>query len=220
MVTQDFFIVARQVRGEAVKLIVGLGNPGAAYARTRHNVGFMMVDLLAEILSAGSEKKQGQALVRTVGVGAARLLLVKPQAYMNLSGNPLWELLRYYKDGIEDFLIVHDDLDMPLGRIRFKDKGGTGGHRGLQSITTRLGSDVYDRLKIGIGRPGSMTAEAYVLQSFSAEETALLAQVLQKGAEGIRYWLDEGCIPAMNRFNGIDLQENNDSPETDTTQAD
>ncbi|MCL2167085.1 MAG: aminoacyl-tRNA hydrolase [Clostridiales bacterium] len=188
-----------------MKLIVGLGNPGLTYAHTRHNAGFMMIDRLASQLGAGAEKKQGQALVRQVNAGADRLLLVKPQAYMNLSGNPVWELIHFYKDAVEDFIIVHDDLDMPLGRLRFKTGGGAGGHKGLQSITARLGSDQYDRLKIGIGRPGLLTAETYVLQAFSPDERVILDQVLKIAAEGILCWLSEGCGHAMNNYNATDL---------------
>ena len=190
-----------------MKLIVGLGNPGVTYARTRHNAGFITVDRLAEIIGASKEKKQGQALVRTAGTGADRLMLVKPQSYMNLSGNPLWELIHFYKDRVEGFIVVHDDLDLPLGKIRFKSGGGSGGHRGLNSITSRLGSDEYDRLKIGIGRPPApVTAEAWVLQAFSAEETGLLDKVVERAIEGLRCWLDQGCIEAMNRYNAMDLK--------------
>lgn len=189
-----------------MKLIVGLGNPGFAYANTRHNAGFMLVDQLAAITGAGNEKKHGQALVRSAHVGQNRLLLVKPQSYMNLSGNPLWELIRFYKGGVENFIVVHDDLDLPLGKIRFKSNGGTGGHKGLQSIVSRLGSDEYDRLKIGIGRPPAhMATEAYVLQAFSKEEKSIMDQVLEKGAEGILYWMNEGCAQAMNTYNGIEI---------------
>lgn len=190
-----------------MKLIVGLGNPGLTYAHTRHNVGFMMVDRLAELWDGACEKKQGQALVRTANAAGGRLLLVKPQTFMNLSGDSLWELVNFYKDGIEDLIVIHDDLDLPLGKLRFKSGGGTGGHRGLKSITQRLGTDKYDRLKIGVDRPPDfMTTEAYVLQAFSIEEKGLLDKVLDKGAEGLRYWLTEGCVPAMNKFNSTDLR--------------
>ncbi|MCL1805734.1 MAG: aminoacyl-tRNA hydrolase [Clostridiales bacterium] len=190
-----------------MKLIFGLGNPGVEYARTRHNAGFMTVDRLAETLSAGGEKKHGKALVRTADAGAGRLLLAKPQSYMNLSGDPLWELMVFYKDGIEDLIVIHDDLDMPLGRLRFKSGGGTGGHKGLKSITARLGSDRYDRLKIGIGRPPAfMATEDYVLQPFSPEEKAILDEVLRTAVKGIGCWLDEGIAVAMNRYNAEDLR--------------
>ena len=198
-----------------MKLIVGLGNPGNAYAQTRHNAGFMLVDLLAVRLGARKEKKQGQALLQTAGTGADQVILAKPQSYMNLSGDPLWALLHYYKDGIEDFIIVHDDLDMPLGRLRFKNKGGTGGHKGLKSITERLGSDAYDRLKIGIGRPPEgMKTETYVLQRLSSDETAILDKVMHIGVEGILYWLKEGCIQAMNQYNATDKAAEEASNET------
>ena len=189
-------------------LIVGLGNPGFTYAQTRHNAGFMVVDRLAAILKAGSEKKQGKVLLRQANAGASRLLLVKPQSYMNLSGDALWELISFYKNGVDGLIVVHDDLDIPLGKIRFKSDGGTGGHRGLKSITSRLGSDQYDRLKIGIGRPPvPMTAETYVLQAFSPEEKKTLEKVLEKGAEGILFWLTQGCEQAMNKYNALDLME-------------
>jgi PTH1 family peptidyl-tRNA hydrolase len=190
-----------------MKMIVGLGNPGIGYARTRHNAGFMAVDRLAERLNAGGEKKHGKALVRTANTDADRLLLVKPQAYMNLSGDPLWELMGFYKDKIEDFIIIHDDLDLPLGKLRFKSDGGTGGHKGLKSITARLGSDKYDRLKIGIGRPPEhMATEDYVLQAFSAEEKTILDAVLRTALDGVACWLDEGIVAAMNRFNAEDMR--------------
>ena len=190
-----------------MKLIVGLGNPGNKYAHTRHNAGFMALDKLASRLNAEAEKKQGQALVRAANAGADRLLLVKPQSYMNLSGDPLWQLMLFYKNAVDDFIVVHDDLDLPLGKMRFRESGGTGGHRGLKFITARLGSDVYDRLKLGIGRPAQpMTAEVYVLQAFSAGEKAILDQVLDQAVEGILYWLTDGCIPAMNRYNAVDFR--------------
>lgn len=185
-----------------MKLIVGLGNPGVDYARTRHNAGFMAIDRLAESLNAGGEKKLGKALVRPAFAGAERLLLAKPQSYMNLSGEPLWQVLNYYKGGIEGLIVVHDDLDLPLGRLRFKTSGGTGGHKGIKSITDRLGSDAYDRLKIGIGRPPAfMSTEDYVLQPFSPEERDMLDEALQTADEGIRYWLAEGAVAAMNKYN-------------------
>ena len=190
-----------------MKLIVGLCNPGPAYANTRHNAGFMMLDRLAAYLEAGGERKQGQALVRPANDGSQRLLLAKPQTYMNLSGDSLLALLHFYKDGVDDFIIIHDDLDLPLGKLRFKAGGGSGGHKGLNSITTRLGGDRYDRLKVGVGRPPErMSAENYVLQDFSADEKEILERVLQQGLEELVYWTHEGAARAMNRFNAVDLR--------------
>jgi PTH1 family peptidyl-tRNA hydrolase len=169
----------------------------------------MMIDLLARHLGATGEKKQGRSLIRAANQGERRLLLAKPQAFMNRSGDPLWELLAFYKNAIEGFIVVHDDMDLPLGRMRFREDGGTGGHRGVQSIISRLGSGEFDRLKIGVGRPpGFMAAEDYVLQAFSAGEKTLLGDVLDKGMEGILYWLAEGCTNAMNKYNAGDLRGN------------
>ena len=191
-----------------MKLVFGLGNPGPAYVHTRHNVGFMVVDRLASLLEAGSEKKQGQSLVRAASLSDAhiRLLLVKPQTYMNLSGNALWELLSFYKDMVEDFIVVHDDLDLPLDKIRYKSGGGAGGHRGVKSISECLRSEDYDRLKIGIGRPpGQMKAEAFVLQAFSFDEKPVLDKVLELAAQSLKDWLADGCDQAMRKYNAAEL---------------
>ncbi len=186
-----------------MKLIVGLGNPGTAYARSRHNAGFMLLDSLAKLLNADKEKKQGKALVSAALSGAGKVLLVKPQSYMNLSGDPLWEIINFYKDRIDDMIIAHDDMDLPLGKLRFKSHGGAGGHKGLLSITSRLGSDEYDRLKIGIGRPQGIAPEVYVLQNFPAEEKSALEKTLDLGAKAILYWMEEGILKSMNKYNGI-----------------
>jgi len=193
-------------------MIAGLGNPGPTYAHTRHNVGFMVIDRLAQSLGISSEKKQGRALVAQEVYKGERLLLVKPQTYMNLSGEAILELLNFYKDGIDDLIVIHDDLDLNLGKIRFKAGGGTGGHRGLKSITEMLASDAYDRLKIGIGRPPEhMKTEAYVLQAFLTEEKILLDKVLDKAVEAVQYWVTEGISASMNKYNSLNLAENTSS---------
>ena len=200
-----------------MKLIVGLGNPGSTYAHTRHNVGFMVLDRLASELSGGAEKKQGQSLVTQASYKGERVILVKPQTYMNLSGNAVWEMINFYKDGVDEMIVVHDDLDMPLGRLRFKNGGGAGGHNGL--ITQRLGSDQYERLKIGIGRPPEfMKTEVYVLRGFSLEERQVLDKMLDLACQGLLYWLEEGCVPSMNKFNSCNLapkpeKEDGETPE-------
>jgi PTH1 family peptidyl-tRNA hydrolase len=168
----------------------------------------MVIDRLAAFLGITSEKKQGHALVSQEVYKGERLLLVKPQTYMNLSGEAILELLNFYKDGIEDFIIVHDDLDMELGRLRFKSGGGTGGHRGLKSLTEMLNSDAYDRLKIGIGRPPEfMKTEAYVLQAFLTEEKLLLDKVLNTAVTGLENWIAEGGALTMNKFNSTNLAQ-------------
>jgi PTH1 family peptidyl-tRNA hydrolase len=168
----------------------------------------MLLDKLAERTGADKEKKQGKALIRQAESGANRILLVKPQSFMNLSGDPLWEILCFYKDRIDDMIVAHDDMDLPLGKLRFRSNGGTGGHKGLLSITKRLGDDEYDRLKIGIGRPDAIPAEDYVLRGFPAEQRAELDKALDAGVRAILYWLDEGIQKTMNRYNG-ELPEGN-----------
>ena len=197
--------IAVYLGGDGLKLIIGLGNPGKKYANTRHNIGFTVVERLVALLGAGAEKKQAQALVSVAIVGdeKQKVMLVKPQTYMNLSGDSLWELINFYRDGIADFIVVHDDLDLPLGKMRFRGSGGAGGHRGIKSITQRLGSEKYDRLKIGVGRPpGQVPAEAFVLQAFSADEKALIDETVSDAADALRFWLGSGCEQAAARYNG------------------
>ncbi|HCP15349.1 MAG TPA: aminoacyl-tRNA hydrolase [Peptococcaceae bacterium] len=198
-----------------MKLIAGLGNPGSTYAHTRHNVGFMVIDRLAASLGVAVEKKQGQALVSQAVYKGERLLLVKPQTYMNLSGDSIMELLNFYKNGIEELIVIHDDMDIELGRVRFKAGGGTGGHRGLKSIAERLGSNEYDRLKVGIGRPFErIKPEVFVLQSFQTEEKLLLDKVLNLAVAGLENWIAEGCVSSMNKFNAQNLAPQPASDQT------
>ncbi|HZK86113.1 MAG TPA: aminoacyl-tRNA hydrolase, partial [Desulfosporosinus sp.] len=135
-----------------MKVIVGLGNPGPQYAETRHNVGFLLVDLLAEVYTLQFRAKF-QGLWTEGNVHGERILLLKPQTFMNLSGRSVRELMNFYKIPGNDLLIVHDDLDLPLGKIRLRDQGGAGGHNGIKSILTELGSEKFWRLKLGVGRP-------------------------------------------------------------------
>ena len=187
-----------------MKLIVGLGNPGKKYEKTRHNVGFMIVDELASMLDIAIEKKQNQALLGQGFMAGHKVLLAKPQTYMNKSGEAVFELLNYYHDSIDDFIVVHDDLDLELGRIRFKLGGGTGGHNGLKSITQMLNSSDYSRLKIGIGRPPQMMkVENYVLSEFTSLEKKVLPELIKEAVEGLKIWCSAGIEKAMNDFNGL-----------------
>jgi len=182
-------------------MIVGLGNPGNLYENTRHNVGFWVIDKIAEKLNVKVDKKVGKALVQTSFWDGKKVLLVKPQTYMNLSGEAVLELLNYYQDQIEDLLVVHDDLDLPPGQLRFKKGGGTGGHNGLKSIVQCLNSQDFDRLKIGIGRPQHPNVKDFVLTAFSKEEKAEIDLKIERAVEGIKVWLSEGIEKAMNGFN-------------------
>ncbi len=190
-----------------MKLIVGLGNPGKKYEKTRHNIGFMVLDELASILGFTIEKKQNQALLGQCFFEGTKLLLAKPQTYMNKSGEAVLELLNYYRDSIDDFIVIHDDLDMEFGRIRFKLGGGSGGHNGLKSITQMLNSPDYGRLKIGIGRPPQfMKVENYVLSEFSGAETKVLPELINAAVCGLKTWCRAGIAKAMNDFNGLQIK--------------
>ena len=184
------------------KLLVGLGNPGVRYEKTRHNIGFMVIDRLAADIGIAVNKKQSQAVTGQGNISGEKVLLVKPQTYMNKSGDAVLELLNFYKEMIDDLIIVHDDLDMDFGRIRFKAEGGTGGHKGLQSIIRMLGSTDFPRLKVGIGRPPEfIPVEDYVLSEFSPPEKKLLPEVLEESVAGLKVWTLTGIEKSMNEYN-------------------
>lgn len=191
-----------------MKLLVGLGNPGSRYANTRHNIGFIVLDQIASEAGITINKKQNQALLGQGIWQGQKIMLAKPQTYMNNSGEAVLELINYYQDGLTDLLVIHDDLDLDFGRIRFKEGGGAGGHNGLKSISRLMNSPDYDRLKIGIGRnPNFMKVENYVLSDFAAEERKLLPDLLPLAVQGVIVWIQKGIKEAMNGYNAaVDLQ--------------
>ena len=185
-----------------MKLIVGLGNPGKRYERTRHNIGFLIVDYVAKQNEVAVKRKLCSALVGESSDDGERFLLVKPQAYMNRSGEPVKELLRRFHATANDVVAVYDDLDLSFGRIRIRMKGSAGGHRGVLSIMEELAGASFYRVRIGIGRPPQgVDPVDYVLQPFNAEETAALGGVISRAAEAVMSLLREGSQPAMERFN-------------------
>lgn len=193
--------------GVKMKLLVGLGNPGARYEKTRHNIGFMVLDLLATELGIAITKKQCQALLGQGMWGSRKVMLAKPQTFMNKSGDSVLEILNFYQDGISDLIIIHDDLDLDFGRIRFKQGGGTGGHNGLKSITQQLNSPDYSRLKMGISRnPSLMKVENYVLSDFLPEEKKFLPEVLKSAVRGLATWSMDGISKAMNEHNAGEIK--------------
>ena len=184
------------------RLIVGLGNPGREYRLTRHNAGFLLLDRLAADLGTTFGRIQHKALVARTRYAGKKLILAKPQTYMNLSGQSVGALMRFYKLPPEVLLVAYDDVDLPFGTLRLRPKGGAGGHKGMKSIQERLGTQNFPRLRIGIGRPpGRMDAAAYVLQQFSSQEQEILPLVFDRGLEAIRRMLTEGLDSAMNYVN-------------------
>jgi PTH1 family peptidyl-tRNA hydrolase len=185
-----------------MKFVVGLGNPGLRYAHNRHNVGFQIVDAFAAAHGLRFDRFQFKARVADGRLDDQRFLLVKPQNFMNLSGEAVRPLVSFYKIDLADLLVVYDDLDLPLGRLRLRPFGGAGGHNGMRSLIHHLGSDRFPRLRVGIGRPpGSMDPADYVLQDFTPAEEAVMAPTRATAVQAIAVWLREGLDAAMNRFN-------------------
>lgn len=184
-------------------LIVGLGNPGREYKDTRHNLGFMLVDRLCVRLDARGMKVQSKAIVITAQHNGMKLILAKPQTFMNLSGQSVQGLLRFYKLPLENLLVAYDELDLPPHTIRIRPGGGPSGHNGVKSIIQQLGTQDFPRLRIGIDRPpGRMDAAAYVLQEFSQKELLAYSETLDRAADAALTFVSDGLNAAMNKFNG------------------
>jgi PTH1 family peptidyl-tRNA hydrolase len=189
-----------------VKIIVGLGNPGRDYAATRHNLGFMAVDEVARRLRIGGRRSRFRAEVIEGYDGDEKLVLVKPQTYMNLSGLSVAETLRWYKTPVTDLLVVADDIDLPFNALRMRPKGGSGGHNGLNSVIAALGTDEFARLRLGVGR-GRGEATGQVLGRFNPSEAQALPGIVRSAADCALEWERIGIIMAMNRCNRRAEQE-------------
>ena len=184
-------------------LIAGLGNPGREFQNNRHNVGFMLVNRLAERLGVTFTRMQSKALVTRADYQDKRLILAKPQTYMNLSGQALGALVRFYKVPLGNLLVVYDDVDLPFGVLRLRPSGGSGGQKGMQSIIQTLGTQDFPRLRIGIERPpGRLAAADYVLQDFTKGEVEILPEILDRGVAAVLTFITDGLDEAMNKFNG------------------
>ncbi|MEW6404852.1 MAG: aminoacyl-tRNA hydrolase [Chloroflexota bacterium] len=185
-------------------LLIGLGNPGREYKDSRHNFGFMLIDRIAVRLDARGMKLQSRALIMSGIYEDRKIILAKPQTYMNLSGQSVQGLLNFYKIPFDNLLIAHDDLDLPFGTIRVRPGGGPGGQRGMASTIEQLGTKDFPRLRLGIGRPpGRMDPRNYVLQDFSKEEQKLLSDILDRAADAALTFVTGGLNKAMNQFNGL-----------------
>ncbi|MEK7278000.1 MAG: aminoacyl-tRNA hydrolase [Chloroflexota bacterium] len=184
-------------------LIIGLGNPGREYAFNRHNVGFMAVDRFAKAHKTAFTRRQGRALVTSIRLGETPVVLAKPQTFMNLSGEAVKSLLKFYDVSLTQLLVCFDDIDLPVGTIRLRPEGGSAGQNGMKSIIEQLGTQEYPRLRIGIGRPpGRMDAADYVLQDFKGFDAEVIETTLDKAVQTIEVFIREGIVTAMNRFNG------------------
>jgi PTH1 family peptidyl-tRNA hydrolase len=183
-------------------IVAGLGNPGERYSATRHNAGAMVVDELAARSGASFKRHKSGCLVAEVDLGGRRTVLARPMAYMNESGRPLGELVRWYKTLIEHVIVVHDELDIPFGEVRIKVGGGTAGHNGLTSVASHLKSRDFVRVRVGISRPrGGRDATSYVLEGFRAAERSRLTEVVDRAAEAVERVLEDGVERAMNAIN-------------------
>lgn len=193
-----------------MKLIVGLGNPGRGYANNRHNIGFVCLSYFARIQGIRFDKKQCKARIGLGEVAGSEVVLAKPQTYMNLSGRSVSLLVKKFNVSLNDLLIIHDDLDLPLGKMRIRQGGSSGGHKGIGSVITDLGSPNFIRIRVGIGRPiitegVAEISEAdiitYVLSDFTPHEKQAITQVMPSVSEAILCILTDGPVAAMNRYN-------------------
>ena len=216
--------------GALVRLIAGLGNPGPRYDRTRHNVGFLVLDELQARLQRGGGdgawRKKGEALVAEAVCGPGKVLLVKPQSFMNLSGRPVGDLQRFFKCEVQQVVAIHDDVDLPFGQLRVKRGGGDGGHNGISSLTAGMGSAEFLRVRCGVGRPtraagSGASAEAaakaeqdvvdWVLGRFSSQEERELPEFLGRAADAVEALCVEGLAAVQNRFNRRTAEAPNDN---------
>jgi len=189
-----------------MKLIVGLGNPGRSYANNRHNVGFICLNHFARTHGIRFDKRQGKARTGTGEVASNEVVVAKPQTYMNSSGESVSRLVQKFNVNPDKLLVIHDDLDLPLGKIRIRKGSSSGGHKGVDSIIYCLGSQDFVRLRVGIGRPDiTKPSEAdiidYALSNFTPDEKQVIAQIIPKVSEAILCLLTEGLVAAMNKYN-------------------
>lgn len=193
-----------------MKLIVGLGNPGESFADNRHNIGFMCIGHFARSQRIKFDRRQSRARIGTGTVAGVQVVVAKPQTFMNLSGEAVKLLVQKYKIDLDGLLVIHDDLDLPLGKLRIRKGGGSGGHNGVESVISALGSRDFARLRIGIGRPSLPPCSneaseneviAYVLSSFKPEEKLIVDAIMPRAAEAVLCILTDGLTAAMNKYN-------------------
>jgi PTH1 family peptidyl-tRNA hydrolase len=185
-----------------MKLVVGLGNPGAKYQATRHNIGFDLVDRLARGGSGADFARKFEGQLAETEIDFRRVLLLKPETFMNLSGRTVGQAVRFYKLPLEDVLVVCDDLSLPLGKLRLRPGGSDGGQKGLRDVAFHLGTDQFPRLRLGIGERGNVEATDFVLTRFKTAERPIIDDALILASQAVAVWVTQGIDAAMNRFNG------------------
>ena len=193
----------------SMKLIAGLGNPGKYYVRNRHNVGFRCINQISRKYSIQLKKHQYYSKIGIGKIAEAQVILAKPKTFVNLSGEAIYRLMRRYQISREDLIVIVDDLDLPVGKIRLRQSGRSGGHKGIESIITALGGEDFCRVRIGIGRPDQSSSNStdreevinHVLSDFSSEEEKVIKSAIARAAEAVECILTDGIIAAMNRFN-------------------
>ncbi|MDN6195396.1 MAG: aminoacyl-tRNA hydrolase [Atopostipes suicloacalis] len=186
-----------------MKLIIGLGNPGAKYQLTKHNIGFTVVDQLAKTLNVSFNQTKFKSLYAEAQMGAEKIVLIKPQTFMNLSGEAVQPWIDFYKLSSDDFLIIYDDMDLAVGKIRLRLKGGSGGHNGMKSIIQQLNGKEFNRIRVGIGRPyPKQTVVSHVLSPFRKEDEAAIKEAIYVSVDAIKYWTNNHTFQeTMNEFN-------------------
>ena len=189
--------------GKNMYIIAGLGNPTAQYRGTRHNVGFEVIDYLADKYNIDVTTKKFKGLIGTGAIEGQKVVLVKPQTFMNLSGECIQEVMNYYKTDISDLIVVYDDINLEPGQLRVRGKGSAGGHNGIKNIIAHLGTQEFPRIKVGVGdKPPRMDLADYVLSRFSKEDREKMEQAFKDAAEAVEVMIAEGPDAAMNQFNG------------------
>lgn len=184
-----------------MKIVVGLGNPGSKYTGTRHNIGFEVADYLARTPAAGPWRAQFQSKVLELSEAGTKVLLVKPETFMNLSGKAVRQIVDFYKLTTDELMIVSDDFNLPLGKLRVRAKGSHGGQNGLRNIQEQLGTDAYPRLRIGVGQPDAGEAVDFVLSKFKPGERHAVEAAVADAADAVLIWIRAGLEPCMNRYN-------------------
>ena len=187
-----------------MKLVVGLGNPGKQYEKTKHNIGFMVVDAIADSVPHTPWREEQRAEVCSITVAGEKVLLVKPQTFMNVSGESVGPLMRYYKIDPSDVYCIYDDMDLPVGKLRIRPNGSSGGHNGIKSIIQHIGTQTFNRVKIGIGRPkNGMSVVHHVLSKFDKDDYIGILQSIDKVDDSVNYYLQEKNFEkTMQRYNG------------------